>query len=138
MYADHFMCTHAHTHLMDILYRKQFMNQNCRKYKLIISLPLFPQRDHLHRIVYIFEYSKPNEDFELQEVFNNMVSEVNSGYCEEPITGMLIYYKRLGINMIEVRVTVSDLKNKSLAICNINNSSFVYYNYIVYIVGSLI
>lgn len=59
------------------------------------------RKDHLHRIVYIFEYSKPHKDFEIQEVFNTMISEVNSGYYDEPITGMLIYYGRLGINMVE-------------------------------------
>lgn len=40
-----------------------------------------------------------------------MISEVNSGYCDEPITGMLICYERIGINMIEVRIIFPNMKN---------------------------
>lgn len=68
---------------------------------VIFVCPLF-QKNYLHRFVYVFEYTKPNPDFAIYEIIGEIIKRGNENFCDEPLTGVLLYYQCYGVNMIEV------------------------------------
>lgn len=56
--------------------------------------------------MYVFDYHKlmiDGEEVALQDVLHSMILKCNET-ADEPITGMLLWYDKYAVNMIEVRL----------------------------------
>ncbi|XP_017780116.1 PREDICTED: uncharacterized protein LOC108565266 [Nicrophorus vespilloides] len=58
----------------------------------------------VHRIIYIGEHSFPqfdDEDENISDLFRENIQTVNSQYCEEYLTGFLLYYTKYFCHVVE-------------------------------------
>lgn len=54
---------------------------------------------YLLRIIYIGEHNFNSDD--LHSTFNDIIQEVNRGYCDESLSGMFLYYKKFFVHILE-------------------------------------
>lgn len=66
--------------------------------------------------MYVFDYHKlmiDGEEVALQDVLQSMIFKINET-ADEPITGILLWYDKYAVNMIEVRWWFMNMKPRFL------------------------
>lgn len=63
---------------------------------------------YVHRIIYIGGHTmkKFEETPTICDVMQQTIKAVNSDYCEEKLTGLLLYYPMYFCHMLEVRTNI--------------------------------
>lgn len=64
--------------------------------------------------MYVFDYHKlmiDGEEVALQDVLQSMIFKINET-ADEPITGILLWYDKYAVNMIEVRIMIHEHETK--------------------------
>lgn len=55
---------------------------------------------YVHRIIYVGQHSF--KDCRIKEVMHKIIDDINLGYCDEKLTGLLLYYDTFFCHMVEV------------------------------------